>query len=131
MGRRSDVDVLRRRAVDFLELAENSRQEGKHDVACFLAEQAAQLYLKSALLKTIGDYSRTHSVRQLLKQLADAIHSEKLRDFSEEWNTVLSGLEDAYIMSRYTGKQYDERDAAEYVKVVRLLFKAVEEAAGV
>ncbi|MDJ0271949.1 MAG: HEPN domain-containing protein [Candidatus Caldarchaeum sp.] len=80
-------------------------------LACFMLEQAAQLYLKSALLKLVGEYGRTHSLRRLVWELAEASKDDELRRFGEERRAVLSSLEDAYIMSRYFPKEYSEMDA--------------------
>ncbi|MBS7288879.1 MAG: HEPN domain-containing protein, partial [Candidatus Freyarchaeota archaeon] len=99
-------------------------------LTCFLAEQSAQLYLKSALLKVVGDYSRTHRLRQLLSELVKSITSERLKRFAEEYNVHLSSLEDAYIMARYTTKHFTSRDAEESIRLVEVLLRIVEEEVG-
>jgi HEPN domain-containing protein len=53
-GSLGEVELLKKRAASFLELAGYSLQRGFHDVAAFNAEQAAQLYLKATLLELIG-----------------------------------------------------------------------------
>lgn len=111
MARRDEVEVLRRRGVEFLEVAEKASADKKVDLACFMLEQAAQLYLKSALLKLVGEYGRTHSLRRLVWELAEASKDDELRKFGEERRAVLSSLEDAYIMSRDFPKEYSEMDA--------------------
>lgn len=127
MARRDEVEVLRRRGVEFLEMAEKALADKKVD---FMLEQAAQLYLKSALLKLVGEYSRTHSLRRLVWELAEASRDDELRKFGEERRNVLSSLEDVYIMARYFPKEYSEMDAAEFLEVVRELFRLVGRVAG-
>ncbi|BAJ50410.1 conserved hypothetical protein [Candidatus Caldarchaeum subterraneum] len=119
--------MLRRRGVEFLEMAEKALADKKVD---FMLEQAAQLYLKSALLKLVGEYSRTHSLRRLVWELAEASRDDELRKFGEERRSVLSSLEDVYIMARYFPKEYSEMDAAEFLEVVRELFRLVGRVAG-
>jgi HEPN domain-containing protein len=130
MVRRDEVEVLRRRGVDFLAMAEKAIAEKKYDLACFMLEQAAQLYLKAALLKLVGEYSRTLSLRCLVWELAEASRNDELWRFGEERRTVLSSLEDVYIMARYFPKEYSEMDAVEFLGVVRELFRLVDGVAG-
>ena len=44
--RREDVEVLRRRAVEFLGVVEDDLRAGRFDLAAFHCEQAVQLALK-------------------------------------------------------------------------------------
>ncbi|NOZ89142.1 MAG: HEPN domain-containing protein [Crenarchaeota archaeon] len=48
-------------------------EKRRQDVAVFLAEQALQIYPKAQLHRVLGDYPRTHSIRQLLALLAQAL----------------------------------------------------------
>ncbi len=128
--RKEEYETLKRRAADFYEEAKAALEAGRYDLACFLAEQSAQLYLKSALLRVVGDYSRTHRLRQLLSELERSTASEKLKRFAEEYNAHLSSLEDAYVMARYTTKHYTLRDAEESIRLVEALLRMVEEEVG-
>ncbi|MEM3032173.1 MAG: HEPN domain-containing protein [Nitrososphaerota archaeon] len=125
--RKEEYETLKRRAIDFYEEAKTALEAGRSDLACFLAEQSAQLHLKSALLRVVGDYSRTHRLRQLLSELVKSTASERLKRFSEEYNVHLSSLEDAYIMARYITKYYTLRDAEESIQLVEALSRIVEE----
>ena len=71
MSSLAEYEVLLRRARWFLEEAEEALGRGRFDLACFLAEQAAQLRLEAALLKLLGNYPRLHQLRPLLGVLAD------------------------------------------------------------
>lgn len=49
--RRLEVYVLKKKSQRFLEEAKNALSKGFYDLACFLAKQALQLYLKALLLE--------------------------------------------------------------------------------
>ncbi len=78
---KEEVELLKRRAYEFLEEARMAMRRGFHDGACFLAEQAAQLFLKAVLLEAVGDYPRTHSVRRLLGEIQQIMESQELKEF--------------------------------------------------
>ena len=126
-SRREEAEALKQRALEFYEEAKTALDAKRYNLACFFAEQAAQLYLKQALLKIVGDYSKIHHVRELLSELIRSKQSDKLKSFAEEYNAHLSSLEDAYIMSRYSTKKYSKTDAEESIKVVEKLFQLVDE----
>lgn len=127
---RSEVEVLRRRSLGFLDGARVALERGSYDIACFLAEQSLQLYLKSVLLEVVGDYPRTHSVRRLLGELRDVLGSKVLRDFIKANRARLSNLEDAYLMARYFVKEYVKEDAEDMVKLVEEVMRVVGEEVG-
>ena len=109
------VEKLRHRAAVFLREAERFLEEGEYDLACFCADQAAQLYLKSLLLKLFGEAPRIHGVRELLGLLASRLHREgfgeeavKIKKFVEENRYALSLLEDACIDARYSARSFTE-----------------------
>ena len=127
---RKEVEVLERRAIEFLESAREAVGRRAYDVACFLAEQSLQLFLKSALLRIVGDYPRTHRIRQLLSELAKATKSKKLEDFAKTNRVKLSVLEDAYIMARYFAKEYGREDAEDAIEIAQKTIEVVKEAVG-
>jgi len=114
---RREAEVLRRRALEFLEHARIALERGSYDLACFLSEQALQLYLKSVLLMLVGDYPRTHSIRVLLSEVIKALNSRELEEFARVNRVKLIALEDAYLMARYFASEYGREDAEELVKV--------------
>jgi HEPN domain-containing protein len=113
---RSEVDLMRRRAMGFLEAAKHSLRSSNYDVAAFNAEQAAQLYLKSVLLEFIGDFPRTHSLIFLLNELR-RVNEKEVERFIGEKKRGLHNLEDAYLTSRYFFKMFDEEDGAYLVSL--------------
>ena len=128
--RKAETEILRRRALDFLEEARIALKRGSFDIACFLAEQSLQLYLKFALLKVLGDYPRTHGVRRLLGELNRVLGSEDLEEFIEANRARLSALEDAHLMARYFVKEYDAEDAKDMVKLAGETIEVVNRTLG-
>ncbi|MCX8204915.1 MAG: HEPN domain-containing protein [Candidatus Nezhaarchaeota archaeon] len=124
--RRLEVEVLKKRSRMFLEESRSSLDKGFYDVACFLAEQALQLYLKATLLELVGDYPRTHSVRQLLGELNRHLRAGELEKFASENRARMLALEDAYLMARYFTREYEREDALDMVELVDKLLKLIE-----
>lgn len=121
--------ILRRRAKDFLEEAREAFRNKRYDLACFLAEQAVQLYLKSVLLKLIGDYPRTHYIRVLMAKLMEVVSGDlgdAVKNFIRENRSLISELEDAYTMARYSGKVYNEDDAKELLDIASRIIEFID-----
>ncbi|WP_290900369.1 HEPN domain-containing protein, partial [Ferroglobus sp.] len=114
---------LRKRAVSFLEAAEERLKAGSYDISCFLAEQAVQLYLKSVILEFSGEIPRTHSIRKLLSILSNLLNIKFDFDRKE-----LIFLEDAYIKARYLSSEYGEEDAKNAISTARRLMSVVDRA---
>lgn len=127
---RLEVNVLRKRSFMFLEESKYALNRGFYDLACFLAEQALQLYLKSLLLELIGDYPRTHSIRQLLGELNRILKLHELEEFIAVNRARLLALEDAYLMSRYYIREYGKEDAEDMVKLVEELVSLIKRVLG-
>ncbi len=129
--------LLMRRAEMFLEEARDALQRGRYDLAAFLAEQGLQLYLKAQLLRLLGDYPRTHSVRQLLALLARVLGGragEEIARFMKRMRPRLSELEDVYIAARYIAREYTREDAEDILSTVeevkRLVTQLLRETGG-
>ena len=76
-------DLLKRRAESMMRLAERLLGEGEYDLAVLNAEYAAQLYIKSVLLRLTGEEWRGHGIRTLLGAVALAAQGGRLRDVVE------------------------------------------------
>ncbi|WP_456330150.1 HEPN domain-containing protein [Archaeoglobus sp.] len=114
MSHRKEVERLRKRAMGFMDAAAERLKAEDYDLACFMAEQAVQLYLKSAVLELSGDVPRTHSIRQLLSILSKLLDEQF--DFDRR---SLIFLEDAYIKARYLGSDYVKEDAEDAIKILK------------
>jgi HEPN domain-containing protein len=55
------------RAKHLHRVTEFDAREGRYDIALFHLEQAAQLALKAHLYRTVGDFPKTHSLREVLE----------------------------------------------------------------
>ncbi len=123
MYQKEVVERLRKRAVGFMDAAAERLKANDYDLACFMAEQAVQLYLKSAILELSGEVPRTHSIRQLL-----AILSKLLNERFDFDRRSLIFLEDAYIKARYLGSEYERDDAEDAIKIAEEVISTVARA---
>ena len=110
MARKEDVEVLRRRAIEFLEAVRDDIRAGRYDLAAFYCEQATQLALKHSLAKELGYFPRTHDLRELI-ELAGKI-KPSLQDLYEEFKFEFEVMLDAYVSARYLPRSY-RRDVVE------------------
>jgi len=112
-----EVETLLRRSEDYLELANEAFEREKYDTAVFLAEQALQLYLKAVIIKYSDVRLRTHSIRELLKGVGDALGAEdEIAGFIRQNRGPLRELEDAYIKARYEPRIYYREDAEDLME---------------
>jgi len=119
----NELEILRRRAEAFLRNAQRLIEEGEYDLSVFNLEQFCQLYLKYKLLLKFGSYPRTHSIRDLLRRLAD--EEKQVESFLKNENNLLyiTKLEDAYIVSRYIARVYEKEEAETLIRFVKEVFK--------
>ena len=113
------------KAKEFLEEAKDDISKGRYWLACFHAQQAAELYLKGTLIRLVGSYPFTHSLVELLGQLETLGHS-----VPEELYTVAEALEKHYTRARYpsTGLTiYNERVAKRCVEYAERIIKFIEQ----
>ncbi|GAB6134777.1 HEPN domain-containing protein [Thermococcus prieurii] len=122
-----EVETLLRRSEDYLELANEAFEREKYDTAVFLAEQALQLYLKALIVKYSDVRLRTHSVRELLKGVGDALGAEdEVAEFVRQNRRILRELEEAYTGARYEPRAYHREDAEELMGFVLEVMDFVE-----
>jgi len=127
------VETLKRRALTFERLARQLGGEGDYDLAMAMAEQAAQLYLKSLFHEIMGYTPRIHELRRLISILATRLEeagftsvAERLRDFTARRRVELVMLEDAYTMGRYGRGGYSRHTLDRALAVVRELMELVD-----
>jgi len=98
------VDVLRVRALQFLELAKHALERGFPELVLFNVEQFAQLYVKYLIYRGAGDFPKTHYLRDLFDRLLDVYGDAcGLGDFVKKWRQFMAVLEVAYAAARYLG----------------------------
>lgn len=115
------VNIFLKKSRMFMKSAEGNIERRLYDIACFDAEQAAQLLLKAYILKHHGYVPRTHSIRTLLSHLAAVpkIDKKTLNKFGSEHRSDLVMLEVAYLKSRYSGEEYNRQEPHECVEIAK------------
>ena len=121
------VNVLLKKSAMFLNSAKGNITRKLYDVACFEADQAAELFLKAHILKFTGTIPRTHSIRTLLGHLTTVpkIDKKTINKFASERRSDLIMLEDAYLRSRYFGEEYNKQDAQKCVEIAEKVIELV------
>jgi HEPN domain-containing protein len=107
---RKEVKLLKSRALNFLANAKDLFKKKIFDISAFNIEQFCQLYLKYFLLIKIGDFPKTHSIRELLIEVGKISNEKKIRKFLNENIDIIKNLENAYITSRYIPITFSENE---------------------
>jgi HEPN domain-containing protein len=118
---KEEVELFLKRAKNFLEGAKERFSKDDWDLACFMAEQSVQLYLKATILEKSGEFPRTHSIRKLFSILSN-IYNNKEIIFDRK---ALLFLESAYLNTRYINFSYYEEDAEEMLKITEEVLEIV------
>jgi Uncharacterized conserved protein related to C-terminal domain of eukaryotic chaperone, SACSIN, COG2250 len=128
------VERLKARARRLLDDAQSDFQEGFYDVACFHAEQPAQLFVKGIILELFGREYAGHGLRELVgyasRLLGDAGYTdlaERVSEYVRQSRSILIDLESAYIDARYGEVNYDAEVAGRLLDGARALMGLLEE----
>ncbi|MGC9118599.1 MAG: HEPN domain-containing protein [Thermoproteus sp.] len=106
------MSVLKERALQFSEHARYALERGHYELALFHVEQYVQLYSKYLLYRRLGDFPKTHYLRDLLDRVVEIYGAVcGLPDFLKKWSANLAVLEYAYISSRYLPYRARREDA--------------------
>ncbi|MCS7365673.1 MAG: HEPN domain-containing protein [archaeon GB-1867-035] len=126
MTSRSEIEYLMKRSKEFLETAKIQIERGYYNLAAFSLDQSLQLFLKAKLLSKGVEYPKTHSLRRLLEILAE-VSSEKgrIQELLDTYLLELGILEDAYITSRYIGREFRKKEVEKLEKAVMEIMKSV------
>ena len=126
MVRKEEAEILKERALRMLNASEKHLSPGDYDLAAFLAEQSAQLFLKYKIFTLTGEIPRTHSIRSLLQILAKILKAEKeIANFIKNKRHLLIMLEEAYVASRYLFRKYERDETKELIKFAKELIEFV------
>lgn len=118
---------MRRRAEGFLRNALRLIDEGEADLAVFNLEQYCQLILKYRLLLAKGSYTRTRSLRRLIRELGE-VDPRVLALVNDLRNLhYIARLEEAYIASRYLPIDYTVEEVRDIARFVLEVFKPLVE----
>jgi HEPN domain-containing protein len=120
-----EAELLRSRAESFLRNAQRLIEEGEADIAIFNLEQYCQLILKYKLLVYTGSYPRTHSLRQLIRELG-RVDPRILVLVNDVKNLhYVARLEEAYISSRYLPYKYTIEEVKDISRFILEVFKPI------
>jgi len=120
-----EAELLRSRAESFLRNAQRLIEEGEADIAIFNLEQYCQLILKYKLLVYTGSYPRTHSLRQLIRELG-RVDPRILVLVNDVKNLhYVARLEEAYISSRYLPYKYTIEEVKDIGRFILEVFKPI------
>ncbi len=123
-----EAELLKKRAEAFLRNAGRLIEEKEYDLAVFNLEQYCQLILKYKLLVKKGGYTRTHSLRRLIRELGE-LEPSVLELVNNTHNLhYIARLEEAYIASRYLPITYEEIEVRDLMKFIEKVFKPIVEA---
>lgn len=120
-----EAEIIKKRAEAFLSNAERLVDEKEWDLAVFNLEQYAQLILKYKLLIKRGSYR--HSLRSLIRILAEINPTIKVLIEDEKYLHLIARLEEAYIQARYMPYTYEEKEVLSLYKFVVEVFKPLVE----
>ena len=120
-----EAEIIRRRAEAFLRNAKRLIEEREYDLAVFNLEQYCQLILKYKLLVRKGSYSRTHSLRRLIRELG--WFDKRILILVDDVRNLhyIARLEEAHIGSRYLPITYEENEVRDLLRFVEEVFKPV------
>ncbi|AEM38646.1 HEPN domain protein [Pyrolobus fumarii 1A] len=108
----------------FVEDAERHIEAGHYWLACFEAQQAAELYLKALITAVAGVHPFTHDLVELLEALRDLGFN-----VPEELYVYADALTPHYTLARYPGRKpvtYNKGLAKRCVRYARILIEWVE-----
>jgi HEPN domain-containing protein len=122
-----EIEILKKRALRFLENGIELLEKDVLDLAAFNFQQFSELYLKYKLVEISGEYPKTHSIKRLLRELAKLTSSEeKVAKFIEENIDRISNLENAYITSRYIPVEFERKEVENMREIAESLKKFVD-----
>jgi len=110
---KEEIELLIKRARNFLDGAKERFKKEDWDLTCFMAEQSVQLFMKATILEKGGEMPKTHSIRKLFGLLYQ-LTKEKVFKYDRK---ALIFLESAYLNSRYFNFVYEKDDASEALKI--------------
>lgn len=124
---KDDVDNLIRKSKKFLATARYHYNNEDYDLAAFSLEQSLQLFIKAKLLEYGINYPHTHSLFKLLSILADITDNDRIVELSKTYSLEIAHLEDAYILARYSSREYKKDEVSRLFNAVEEVIKAIEQ----
>lgn len=120
---KEEIELLLKRARNFLDGAKERFQKEDWDLTCFMAEQSVQLFMKATILEKGGEVPKAHSIRKLFGSLYQLTNEEVFKYDRK----ALIFLESAYLNSRYFSFVYEKEDASEAIKIAEEVKEIVKD----
>ena len=92
-----------------------ARRQTNFDAVCFHSQQCIEKYLKARLILAGVAFPKTHNLVLLLALL------QKTEPFWQPWKESLAKLTTYAVTFRYPGESAERTDAAEILKIAKLL----------
>lgn len=121
-------EFLRDRAERFFKNALELFNREEYDLSAFNLEQSAQLFLKFALWKKLGDFEKIHSISRLLSDLKEISRDkDRIEELFKKHEETIGALEMAYIESRYLPVQFYRHQVEKMIKFLEDLKEIIGE----
>ena len=121
---REEIEFLKKQSLNAYDLSKKAFQDGNHNWAIFLLEQAIQLMIKYLLAFKIGYFSKTHKLKTLFEEVSELY--PEFHEFYRNNRHKLEVIEDSYLLARYLGKDYSREDVEDKFELFEELKKMVE-----
>jgi len=121
-----EIRKFQQKANGFLDTAIYNYNQGRNDIAAFCIEQSVQLYVKTKLLETVGEFPRTHNIVLLLKELGAVFKKSKIEKFIQQHIGTLTKLSDVYITSRYYTRDFFKEELDELIAFIKIIKEMLE-----
>lgn len=118
------IEVLRKRANEFLKVAETDFKEGRYELCAFHAEQSLQLSLKAKILEFGIEFPKIHSVKELLTILSKLSKSKSFKELAKK--EEIKKLDESYLSSRYFPVSISKKEAYQLLKFVKKVRKLIK-----
>ncbi len=121
-----EIRKFRQKANGFLDTAIYNYNQGRYDIAAFCIEQSVQLFIKTKLLETVGEFPRTHNIVLLMKELGAVFNKSKIEKFIQQHIGILTKLSDVYITSRYYTRDFFKEELDELLAFIETIKEMLE-----
>ena len=124
--------LLCKRAEEMFEGAKWRLERGHYDLACFEAEQAAQLWIKCLAFELWNEAPRLHDLNQLLGFIMRklSLSGKEISSFVDKFRQMrkdLWFLSESYYEARYEEVEYGSEEGERCLRIAEKVRKLVEE----
>ena len=114
------------KARGFLDSARYNYSKERFDLVAFCIEQSIQLFVKTKVLESIGEFPRTRDVIFLLGELHATFKTTTIKNFIKENITILTKLNDAFITSHCYTREFRKDEIDQMLSFAKKLIRLLE-----